>query len=295
MKRRHYIIIFIILLLSSFWRLTAIETVVGKFVPYIGIAVFSYCYLRTRNNKDFYSKYISYYLLGVLGSCIYCRIFHEQGVFPTLIASYSCLGIAGYYIFSNYRLSYEDTFIILKNISLLWCLCYIAQWLLYPIQIFSTVVDEFNVTEDAFRMRLPGSICGYILFFMGLNGYLLKKNKKDIILTIFGAIPIIIQGFRSLVFLTLVAVVYMVFMIKKYSFKTVMNLLGILIVLVISTNIPIVQQKIEEMSSRQEKGDTFDNKDYVRNIALVYYWDVVHDQPFEHVFGGGVSKRRKVQ
>lgn len=290
MKRKHYFIIFMILLLSSFWRLTVLETVVGKFVPYIGIAVFGYCCLKTRRNKDFYSKYIFWFLLGVFASCVYCRIFHGQGVFPTLIASYSCLGVAGYYMFSKYQLSYNDTIIILKNISLLFCLCYIAQWLLYPIQIFSTVVDEFNVTDDAFRMRLPGSICGYILFFMGLNNYLQRKNKKDFTYAIIGAIPIIIQGFRSLVFLTLLATIYMVFMIKKCSFKTIMYLMGFVLVLSLSTNVPIVHQKIEEMSSRQEKGDTFDNKDYVRNIALVYYWNVVHNQPFEHIFGGGTRE-----
>lgn len=274
--------------------MTVFESLIGKFVPYIGIALFGYYYFKTRRNKDFYSKVIFYFLFGVFASCVYCRIFHGQGVFPTLIASYSCLGVSGYYMFSKYRLSYEDSVIILKKISLLFCLCYIVQWLLYPIQIFSTVVDEFNVTDESFRMRLPGSICGYILFFMGLNRYLLRRNRNDLAFVIIGAVPIIIQGFRSLIFLTLVAVVYMVLMIKKCSAKTFVYLMGFLLVLIMSTNIPIVQNKIEEMSARQDKGDTFDNKNYVRNIALVYYWNVVHDQPFEHVFGG-VSKRCKIQ
>lgn len=294
MKSKHIFIIFMILLLSSFWRLEVAESLIGKFVPYIGIATFAYCYFKTRNRKDFYSKYIGFYLIGVFASCVYCRIFHQQGVFPTLVASYTCLGLGGFYLFSKYRLSYNDSIIILKNISILFCICYIVQWLLYPIAIFATANDEFNVTDDAFRMRLPGSICGYILLFMGLNNYLLSKKKQELAYAILGAVPILIQGFRSLIFLTLFAVIYMIFIIQKRSSKMIFYLVGFFVVLALSTNIPIVQKKIDEMAYRQEKGYTFSNKDYVRNIALVYYWDVVHDKPLEHIFGG-VSKRCKIQ
>lgn len=294
MSRKHVYLIFIILLLSSFWRLSLFEEFAGKYVPYLGIVTFSVFYYKTRKQKDFYRKYITLYLLGVLVSCIYCRIFHEQGIFPTLVASYSCIGLAGYFLYSKFHLSYFDTIVILKNISILFCLCYIVQWLIYPIPIFATATDEFNITDDVFRMRLPGSICGYILFFMGLNNYLTKKRNKDLLLLVLGATPIIIQGFRSLIFFTLVGAVYMIFTVKKKSTGKISYLIIGLLVLGVSTNIPIVQQKIEEMSERQEKGDTFSNKNYVRNIALVYYWEVVHNQPLEHIFGGGVSKRCKI-
>lgn len=290
MKRIHIFIIFLILLLSSFWRLVVAESLIGRFVPYIGIAAFTYYYYKTGKQKNFYSKYILYYLIGVFASCVYCRIFHQQGVFPTLVASYSCLGLGGFYLFSKYKLSYKDSIIILRNISVLFCICYIVQWLLYPLAIFATANDEFNVTDDAFRMRLPGSICGYILLFMGLNNYLLTKRKKELAFAILGAVPILIQGFRSLIFLTLFAVIYMIFIIQKRSSKMIFYLAGFFIVLALSTNIPIVQKKIDEMAYRQERGDTFSNKDYVRNIALVYYWDVVHNKPLEHVFGGGYPR-----
>lgn len=193
-------------------------------------------------------------------------------------------------MFSNYKLSYADAMIVLKNISILFCVCYIVQWLLYPMPIFATANDEFNVTDDAFRMRLPGSICGYILLFMGLNDYFLHKKKKELLYAILGAIPILIQGFRSLLFLTLFAVIYMIFIIQKRSGKSVVYLVSFFVALAVSTNIPIVQKKIDEMAYRQERGDTFSNKDYVRNIALVYYWEVVHDKPFEHIFGGGIRE-----
>ena len=266
------------------------EEFAGKYVPYLGIVTFAVFYYKTRKQKDFYRKYITLYLLGVLVSCIYCRIFHEQGIFPTLVASYSCIGLAGYFLYSKFHLSYFDTIVILKNISILFCLCYIVQWLIYPIPIFATATDEFNITDDVFRMRLPGSICGYILFFMGLNNYLTKKRNKDLLLLVLGATPIIIQGFRSLIFFTLVGAVYMIFTLKKKSTGKISYFIIGLLVLGVSTNIPIVQQKIEEMSERQEKGDTFSNKNYVRNIALVYYWEVVHNQPLEHIFGGGIQE-----
>ena len=290
MSRKHVYIIFIILLLISFWRLSLFEEFAGKYVPYLGIAMFAFFYYKTLKQKNFYHKYISLYLLGVFASCVYCRIFHDQGIFPTLIASYSCLGLAGYFIYSKFKLSYFDTIVILKNISILFCLCYIVQWLIYPISIFATANDEFNITEDVFRMRLPGSICCYILFFMGLNNYLTKKRNKDLLLLILGATPIIIQGFRSLIFFTIVGAIYMIFVVKKNMTGKISYLIIGLLLLGVSTNIPILQQKIEEMSERQERGDTFSNKDYVRNIALVYYWEVVHDQPLEHIFGGGYPR-----
>ena len=41
------------------------------------------------------------------------------------------------------------------------------------------------------------------------------------------------------------------------------------------------------MAIRQETGGTFDNKDYVRNVGLVYYSTTFSEKPLMWILGGG--------
>jgi hypothetical protein len=113
-------------------------------------------------------------------------------------------------------------------------------------------------------------------------------KMRGVICSFLGFIPIIIMGFRSLVALTIVFTLYI---IVAYNWNSKRNLFlysifaGIMVLSVLQ--VPLVQEKIEEMNRRQETDQTFDNSDYVRYIALAYYLEV-YDTPTERLIGGGL-------
>lgn len=245
-------------------------------------------YTITNNNKTDYSKYIIGYSIFVIISCIYSSLYNHQNFIKVIGNSYNYLGLLFFFFIMRYKLSSNEIIQLIIKVSIIFCFCYIIQWIVYPTPIFSGVLDEVNIHDDVFRMRMPGSICAYTLFFYGLNQYILSKNKRFLLYTLLGFLPIILMGFRSLTVGSLICAFVMLPYITK-SFKKTLKwiLLGcIFIIILLQTS--IVQTKIEEMLERQNTGQTFDNKDYIRYLEYDYYSNYIFTKPGEQFWGGGV-------
>ena len=157
---------------------------------------------------------------------------------------------------------------------------------MYPTVFF--VGAEHNVGEEVFRMRLSGTILCYALFFYGINKYLTSKQPFYLLYTLMGGVPIIVQGFRTLVVLSALLAFLIIPFIVKGGLRTILySMFGAVIaVSVMSTS--IVSDKIDEMMSRQKDNQTFINNEYVRNICLDYYWNNFYTKPYEKIIGGGL-------
>ncbi len=235
-----------------------------------------------------YRKTLLIYSFFIFCSCLYSFLYNKQSLFKTIFNSYNYLGLLFLFYIMNLKLNSFQLKKITLWLSLIFCTCYIFQWIIYPITIFSGSLDEVNISDEVFRMRMPGSLCAYILFFYGLNYYIITKNKKNLLYAAFGFLPILIMGFRSLILCTILFALIMIPYVTrdlKKSFKWM--LLGC-IVAVITSQLPIVQSKIDEMVDRQERGDTFANKDYIRYLEYYYFSDYIFTKEYEHMFGGGV-------
>lgn len=276
---------FIILFLTNFFGLIILK--IDKIVYFQVIIIFYYIW-RFKSNQSIYSKLILAYLLFIVCSCIYANLYNNQNVIKSFIYSYNYIGIGSFFICQHVKLSYPQTLNLIKKISITFCCCYIIQWLIYPITIFSGSLDDLNISNDIFRMRMPGSISAYYLFFYGVNQFLLNKKKINILYIILGFIPIIIMGFRSLTFLTCLCVFLMVGTVYKKFWKVIFigTLCGIVLYSA-STYIPLINQKIEEMAERQNNNQTFKNKDYVRWIEYEYFTENVFNKTGERFWGGG--------
>ena len=106
--------------------------------------------------------------------------------------------------------------------------------------------------------------------------------------SLLGLLPIVIMGFRSLTFLSIAFIFIMIpFVIRKFGKTIVMAIASVFLLFALS-QIGIVQDKIDEMLERQEGGQTFENKDYIRYLEYDYFSSVMFDKPGERYIGGGV-------
>ena len=226
--------------------------------------------------------YISFLFL----SCVYSWLFNKQSLYVVIVYSFNYFSILFYFVLLKYKLTAQQTEKIIIWISLSFCMCYIIQWLIYPTILFSSANDTINITDDQFRMRMPGSLGAYILFFMGFNRFIVTKKVTNVIYSLVAMFPILIQGFRSLIALTIIVL----FLLIIFASKKINMYAYILVIIMLAlplSSLPIVREKIEEMEQRQINDQTFKNEDYIRYLALDYYWSVQFSKPYEKIVGGG--------
>lgn len=284
MSRKILQSLFIILLFLKCFGFIALDI---NALNYIFTALLIFFTIKYREANS-YKKLLLVYSCCILCSCFYSYRYNGQSFIKTIFNSYNYLGLLFIFYIMHLKLHSDQLKEIILKLSLIFCFCYLIQWIIYPITIFSGSLDEVNINDDFFRMRMPGSLCAYILFYYGLNHYLLNRKKINLFYISLGFLSILIMGFRSLMFCTILFAFIMIPYVTK-NIKKIIKWISLgCIAAIITSQIPIVQLKIEEMIDRQEQGDTFANKDYVRYLEYDYFSNYVFAKEYEHFFGGGV-------
>ena len=238
-------------------------------------------------SKGPYPQMIRWYVVFVFISCLYSWAFNQQNLFIVTASSYDLFALISFFFLLQTNLSSNEVIKVLEMLALTFCIGYIIQWLVYPTLIFSMADINSNEETGHYRARMVGSILCYFLLMYSVNRFLLKREWKYILYGILGFFPIIMQGFRSMVSLTVFSVFAMIPFVLRSGWKTIgYSLIGVGIAS-IAVNNGLVQSKIEEMSRRQERYQTFTNEDYVRWLSLDYYWNQQFTKPLEKILGGG--------
>ena len=271
-SNRYKFILFLFLLLVQFWGLTIINSHAFYYF-FVPILLFFFC--KKYNSVYLYKKELLLFLAFIICSCIYSAIYNGQNLVKTFVASLDFFGIISLFILVYYKVPLKECKKLLVTISLLFCVCYIIQWIIYPTVLFSGATDETNISGSYFRMRMQGSICAYILYFYGLNELLLTKKIKNIIYMIVGGIPIIVMGFRSLTALTLICSMMLFLFLSAKSKKTIVLL-----------NKIDLDQAIDETAIEE-----FVGKDNIIKISALKNEGIeqIHDKIESMVFAGDVK------
>ena len=273
----------ITLVLLGFWGLKFIHYGATDFIYLFLVVLLAIHSFWARGN---YHKMIRWYLLFVMVSC--CSSWALNGQNPILVIghSYDYFALLFFFYLVKSDLSSKETIKVMEMLALTFCIGYIVQWLIYPTVIFSQV-DFFTNEAGKYRARMTGSICCYFLLMYSINKFLLKKDWIFAVYGVLAFIPIIIQGFRTLVGLSAVSAFLMIPFVLRSGRKTFFySLLGAVVsVAILSTS--LVQSKMEEMMGRQERNQTFDNDDYIRVLSFDYYWNQQFKRPVEKILGGG--------
>lgn len=281
-KIQHSVLLILVLLSFFGFKLLSFEK-----LDYVYLFLLVIMALPVIKDKSGYARIIKFYLLFVLVSCFYSAMYNGQKLHSVIGHSYDFFAILFFFVLIRFNLSSEETEKVLVKVSVWFCCCYILQWMIYPVVLFSGADDSLNVTAYQYRARMPGSICGYFLLMYSVNRYMTGKNIKYFFYGILAFIPILIQGFRSLIALTVVAVFLMMPFVLRNGRKVILYVLLAGAVGAVALTTSLVQSKMEEMMERQEGDQTFENDDYIRFLSLDYYWNQQFIKPYEKLIGGG--------
>lgn len=282
MKNAYIIFILVLLLMRGFDIIFLNLRILDYLCTFI---LFCYTFLSFKVKAEYHSL-IFMFALFLLISCISSDLTKGQSFLRTVINSSSYWGLLFYFILIHYQPTMHECKKVLFALSLIFCFCYILQWLIYPTVLFTGADVEGKVSADKFRMRMSGSILCYLLYFWGINKFLIIRKKKYLLYSLIGFFPILIMGFRSLIACTLIGTLIMSFVItKKISRTFIYTILGTVIAIVSYVCVPAVNQKINEMVLRQQT-DNFDNDDYIRVVSYNYFME--NSSFADKIWGTGV-------
>lgn len=274
-----------ILFLVSFY---GISTFLTRPFIWLSILIMLVFTIKNWDKHDKYENIIVMYSLFVICSCFYSHFFNSQPLISSIEHSCHNLGILAYFVAKGLCSSVDVVKKRLKILMTITIVCYILQWIVYPTVLFAGSINDFDITDNQFRMRFYCSILFYLAFLYGINKYIIEKKIFFLLYTVIGFLPIIIMGFRSLIAMLLLSALLLIFKVSKKGASNIFKYLTIgSIAFYSALQIPFVQDKIDEMAIRQETGGTFDNKDYVRNVGLVYYSATFSEKPLMWILGGG--------
>lgn len=281
-----YSIVCILLVLLEFFglKLGTITQSNWDYPQFIILVILVWSCIKT---KPLYSKLIIASACFVCLSCLYSCFYNGQALYIVIVHSYKFFSIFFFFYLMKNQLSARDTETILITVAIICCCCYILQWLIYPTILFQGA-DRANETN--YRVRIPGSLCCYCLFYYGVNIFLLGRRKNGTVYALLGFLPILIMGFRSLLSISFISFFLMIPFVMKKTGRTIFySVLGALFVFMMMQT-SLVQSKLDEMERRTKSGQTFDNENYIRWRELDYYWNEQFKHPVERIVGGGVPK-----
>lgn len=284
-KKIIYSLTAILLLATHFFRLEALPaTRLIAYGMYIFMLVSAFKYYDKRVAIE---KFIVLYALGCAVSYLYSVFVNKQPLEPLLLSYEPYFGLLFYFVVKRYHPSADTIRKVILIVSFLAVICYLIQWTVYPRILFSAAASDADVNDNQFRMRFVCTLSFMLIWFYGLNKYFVKSDRKALVWSFLGIIPQIVMGFRSLLGLLAAGTILIGFFCSKKLQHYIKY--GVLIAAITygALQVPLVQEKIEEMSERQET-DTFSNSDYVRVLGMAFYEDYFEKDPIMRIVGGGI-------
>ena len=231
-------------------------------------------------------KLLIAYVLFFLLSCAYGVIVNDQSPTSLYQGIINYMGIMTFAYCCQNKIRYKEAKNVLLVFSVVFCFCYIIQWIIYPSILFQGAASD-SWSEERFRMRLPGSLGAFFIFLTGVEKLIDRKYLKAPLFIILGGIPIIVMGFRSLTLITIIASILLFLMKSKLNSKSILSAVVAIVAAFAISQTSIFNDKLEEMQKRQETEQTFSNEDYIRWIELDFYMNY-YNKPGEWILGGGV-------
>jgi hypothetical protein len=238
------------------------------------------------------SKFKNYFVLLFLGlfiNALSCKYFRGQSIALTLRGDSNFFYILFYFVFKKYNFSIPKMEKILCFLAVVFCACYIVQFIIYPVNMFLGPQDSWMYKEEGLRIRMIGQGLSSLGYFFGLNKYLRKKKHETcyLLLSILCFGTIFLMGFRTM--LAAIAVFSLVMIIRVKGFSWKLFFYGALLcgIFIGALQVPIFAQKMDSMLQRQ-KTEVLTNKEYVRVKQFQYFTQKHFKNTWEYVFGSGI-------
>jgi hypothetical protein len=220
-------------------------------------------------SKNIFGKYIFVMLFGLFCSVLSSYYFRDQSIVDSIFELVSYTLICFYFFLIKINLTVRTCEKIIIFFSIVFCLCYIFQYIMYPVEFFQGATFGLNYEEDI-RIRMYAQGFCSLGYFFGFNKLIMKKNPVYLLLALLCFTIIILMGFRTMsimiVGLSFLLLIRLTGLNKKLLIYT-----GLIIVSFYSLSLtPVFSPIIDRMNERNET-DNFSNDDYIRIKEWEYY------------------------
>lgn len=277
-------IVLLILFMISFFGIV-IFNIPG--FHYVTSAIILWIAYKYRKEKFVYKLYIYLYFAGFVFSCIYSQLYNGQPFWMTMSFCDGYVGLLFSLFIIHKNFHSKELINIVIFIALIYVIIYIVQWMVFPFCIVSsaTLVDA---ESETYRLRIPGSICAFVLFYYGINKILQKDKLRGLVYCSLGFIPIIIMGFRTLTAITILSAFLMIASVTRKVKKTIIYFILFCGFSLMALNIPVISDKVQEMQDRQEMETDAGKENNIRLIGYYYLSEQYFIKPGERIFGAGI-------
>lgn len=238
-----------------------------------------------------FRKILIFLLIGLVISMFSCSYYNGQGILDSIAALASF-----YYILIYFMLSYiKPSSLNIKKALICLCLIfntlYILQFILLQKGLVFLPIEEDNIfLGEGARFHMIGSGLASLSIFLGINTFLYTKNKLALFFSFSGLIVLLLMAFRTMVVLSILFVVFELFLIKGVKKTSFIYLIigGACFFLLLQ--IPVIYDKVEYMWLKEFGEGTkhsFANEDYIRWVTLGHYYTNHFHDWIEFIFGSG--------
>ena len=278
----YFVVIFFSLLLTNFFGATAINNT----VLLLPLLLF---FILELHEKAIFKNYLIAVLIGLFLSMVSCYIFNGQSLFASFKASAPYLYIIFYFMLKRINPSIPEMEKALIMLTIIFCVCYVIQFLIYPIAIFH---GGEEVYKNDVRIRLAGQGFSSLGYFFSLNKYILTKKPFHLMLSILYFGVIFLMGFRTM--LAMIAIFTFVIIIRVNGFNWRLFWYSSLScgVFLAMLQIPVFADKFDSMLERQETA-VLSNSKYIRVIQFQYFTTRHFKNIWEYIFGSGLPFTQK--
>lgn len=269
-----------ILLLTNFFGLTSL--------PYsiLLITTFIFSIGAFKKNLLFKKNIILIFLLLFL-NFISSYIYREQNFYESFTAFPHIWFLFLYFFLHNQKIGIEQIEKISISVSLIFCVCYAIQLIIFPTIIFNGAKTalRYYINGDIPRFRLEGQLFVFLGYFLSLNKYLMYNRQKYLLYMSIFMIIVFALGFRTFLLAIFISSIILCYRYDKCK-KIISKIIPISILLIFILFTPFVQNRVAEMSERQ-KTETFSNQDYIRVTCYEYYTTEHFKNGIEYFLGSG--------
>lgn len=261
--------------------------VIPEQVMMISVVPMLYYTLKCRNMSSGFAPWIIAFYIFLTLNTFTCYYYRGQTPLQTVQTVWwvTLNGILVYFILQRFRFSEHKVEKLISKLYIIFCLCYLVQFIIFPTQIFRILANG----GEQMRFRMLGQLIVSLGFFFHLNRLILFKKRYDIFKVFLGLLIFLLLGFRSMLAAVVLASIYMFYRINGLSTKLVKSFFIAALLAIPIYFLPITQEVIQNMVERQ-KNDNFDNDDYIRWVEWDYYNNHHFKSYFERILGSGIPK-----
>lgn len=283
--------VFVLLILLFFFRLDIIP-----FEEYSGgsrfLALLLLFFLIFKKGnifkvQNYFNKELKLYLGFILLNCLTCYFFRGQSVFLSIQSWQTFFLILLYPLL----MSRSCTLSLLENILFIFfviiVISYIIQYIFIDYNIFLLDVNRFQLGID-YRLRIFSDGILYLGSLFCWNKFICKGKALYFFLFFISIVLIFLQGYRILLFASSICYMLLYFRIKGMSMQIVMIALLGVIAVNFAQDIPVVANRIEDITGRNELVES-SVEDYIRIRDIEYTYSNHFKNNLELLCGSGMT------